>query len=516
MTGTDVITALFNGLSFSSILILTALGLAITFGVMRVINMAHGDMMMLGAYTGYVFTDPQSFPRLVRNLGANLAKLLNLVLRPDEPFQFPWQTDFGFSLNLYWAIPISFLVVGAFGFFLEVCLIRFLYTRPLDTLLATWGVGLMLQQLVRASIGADLHALSAPPQLQGHWGESESLGPFVQNWLFGANITNFRVFIIVFTTLSLVVVYLWFYKTGFGLKVRAVTQNRAMASALGISTRRVDSLTFALGTGLAGVAGCIFAHLYNFSPEMGNDYVVDAFMVVIMGGIGQLPGTIMAGILMGTSQSMAANLFAKAPLQTILSRLPFSDSFEQGWMVIGRNLILLACCAYVYRHLSSVGSSLGSSLDRRHRWSKALLPLCRGVLASAFFLAAVVEITDRQSYRDCLAGTASLPAFLEGALIRFLPLIELGLGSWLLWGRGARQATLAAAVLLGLYTLHGLVYYGDSGYACFLRLSPDSLDDVLKFFGTEMMARVIVLVAVLGLILYRPAGLFAPKERVYE
>jgi urea transport system permease protein len=513
MTGTDVITALFNGLSFSSILILTALGLAITFGVMRVINMAHGDMMMLGAYTGYIFTDAQSFPRLVRNLGANVAKLLNLVLRPEEPFQFQWQTDFGFSLNLYWAIPISFLVVGAFGYFLEVSLIRFLYTRPLDTLLATWGVGLMLQQLVRANIGADLHALSAPPQLQGHWGESESLKDFVKDWLFGANITNFRVFIIVFTTLCLVVVYLWFYKTRFGLKVRAVTQNRAMASALGISTRRVDSLTFALGTGLAGVAGCIFAHLYNFSPEMGNDYVVDAFMVVIMGGIGQLPGTIIAGILIGTSQSMAANLFAKAPLQTILARLPFSDSFEQGWVVIGRNLILLACCAYVYRSLTE------SALDRGQRgrgWSKVMLPLCRGVLASVFFLAAVVEITDRQSYRDCLAGTASVPAFLEGALIRFLPLIELAVGSWLLWGRGARQASLTAAVLLSLYTLHGLVYYGDSGYDCFLRLSPDSLDDVLKFFGTEMMARVIVLVAVLGLILYRPAGLFAPKERVYE
>jgi urea transport system permease protein len=272
---TDLITALFNGLSFSSILILAALGLGITFGVMRVINMAHGDMMMLGAYCGYLFSDPQAFSRVARSAGTIASNIRNYVYSSEAAVHYDWTTDITFQLGLYWVIPITFLVVGFVGYLMEVGLIRFLYGRPLDTLLATWGVGLVLQQVTRLLFGADLHRLSQPSFLEGKWEIAD------------ADITHFRLFIIVFTGFCLLAVYLWFNKTRFGLQIRAVTQNRPMASALGISTRRVDSLTFAFGTGLAGVAGCIMAHLYTFHPQMGHEYVVDAFIDCILGGAGE-------------------------------------------------------------------------------------------------------------------------------------------------------------------------------------------------------------------------------------
>jgi urea transport system permease protein len=259
MTATDFSAALSNSLSLSSILILTALGLAITFGVMRVINMAHGEMVMLGAYTAFVVTDP-------RYLG----------------------------LNVYWAIPASFIVIGFFGYLLEVCLIRFLYGRPLDTLLATWGVGMILQQSVQILFGSNVKEPPLVAELSGGW----TVG--------GLTIPKYRIFIVGVTLACLAAVYLWFYKTSFGLKIRAVVQNRAMASALGISTRRVDSLTFAFATGLAGVAGCIMAFLYGVSFNMGEEYVVNAFMVVILGGLGQVFGSVASGVIMGSGSSFLA------------------------------------------------------------------------------------------------------------------------------------------------------------------------------------------------------------------
>jgi urea transport system permease protein len=269
MNQTAFIEALFNGLSFSSILILTALGLAITFGVMRVINMAHGDMVMLGAYTGYV-----------------LAKY--------------W------DLNLFTAIPLAFLLVGLVGFLLEACLTRFLYKRPLDTLLATWGVGLVLQQAVRIAIGPDLHQLSLPSYLNYSWE------------MHGITFPIYRVFIVVVTALFLGALYFCFFKTSFGLKVRAVTQNRPMAAALGISTRQIDALTFALGTGLAGVAGCILGHIYPIKADMGGSYVVDAFMVVILGGVGQMSGTVAGGAVIGTGNSIVAKWLGNEPIAKVL------------------------------------------------------------------------------------------------------------------------------------------------------------------------------------------------------
>jgi urea transport system permease protein len=299
MSTTPFIEALFNGLSNSSILILTALGLAITFGVMRVINMAHGEMLMLGAYTGFVVTDPQGLPKLVSGLAgaSGLNTLLAWLLGDDN---FSLHTQFGLSLNLYYAIPIAFVVVGLVGYLLEVGLIRFLYGRPLDTLLATWGVGLMLQQVIRLIFGSDLKPLSWPVALRENW------------VLGGASIPYNRLFIIAVACVALVVVYLGFFRTPFGLKVRAVTQNRAMASAIGISTRQVDSLTFAFGTGLAGVAGCIFGHLFNVTPDMGTDYIVDAFMVVILGGMGRLSGTVLGGVVIGTAMSLLTKLFGNS------------------------------------------------------------------------------------------------------------------------------------------------------------------------------------------------------------
>lgn len=270
MTASDFGAALSNSLSLGSILILTALGLAITFGVMRVINMAHGDMLMLGAYTGFVVSSPKYL-----------------------------------DLNLFWAIPAAFLMVGFVGFLLEVCLIRFLYGRPLDTLLATWGVGMILQEAVKLQFGANLQETHLPDMLQG-------------GWIVGdLTIPVYRVFIVGITALSLLAVYLWFYHTSFGLKIRAVVQNRAMASAMGISTRRVDSLTFAFATGLAGVAGCILAHLYNIKYNMGGDYIVEAFMVVILGGMGQITGTVVGGGVIGTSLSFVEKYLGNTPMAKV-------------------------------------------------------------------------------------------------------------------------------------------------------------------------------------------------------
>ncbi len=288
MTPTALGEALSNSLSLGSILVLTAIGLAITFGVMRVINMAHGEMLMLGAYTAFVVTDPQLLPSWLNEVGAACG--------------FEWHIE----LNLFYAIPIAFLVVGFVGYLTEVFLIRYLYGRPLDTLLATWGLGLVFQQLVLLTFGANLKAVELPKVLVGNFQIGELALP------------HYRIFIVGFTLLCLLLVYLWFYGTSSGLKIRAVVQNRAMASALGISTRRVDSLTFAIATGLAGVAGCILGPLYNVNYTMGNQYVVDAFMVVILGGMGQLMGSIAAAVVIGTGTGFVEKMVEQPPMAKVI------------------------------------------------------------------------------------------------------------------------------------------------------------------------------------------------------
>jgi urea transport system permease protein len=288
MTTTALGEALSNSLSLSSILVLTAIGLAITFGVMRVINMAHGEMLMLGAYTAFVVTDPDYLPKWVNGF-------LDY---------FGYETDFEF--NLFLAIPIAFLVVGFVGYLTEVFLIRYLYGRPLDTLLATWGLGLIFQQTVNLIFGANLKAVELPKVLVGNIQVGDLALPY------------YRIFIVGFTLFCLLLVYLWFYQTSSGLKIRAVVQNRAMASALGISTRRVDAVTFAIATGLAGVAGSILGPLYNVNYTMGNQYVVDAFMVVILGGMGQLLGSIAGAVVIGTGTGFVEKMVEQPPMAKVI------------------------------------------------------------------------------------------------------------------------------------------------------------------------------------------------------
>jgi urea transport system permease protein len=276
MTASDISSALSNSLSLGSILILTALGLAITFGVMRVINMAHGEMLMLGAYVAVVVTDARFF-----------------------------------GSNLFVAIPASFLVVAFIGYLLEVSLIRFLYGRPLDTLLATWGVGIVIKQAVNLYFGARPEPMHLPDALQGGWNVGEHLH---LDSLREVQIPYYRLFIVGITLLCLLAVYVWFYKTSFGLKIRAVVQNRPMAAALGISTRRIDSLTFAFASGLAGLAGCILAHLYSVNYTMGENYIVDAFMVVTLGGMGNMAGSVGSGAMIGTGNSVVEKVLGNTPM----------------------------------------------------------------------------------------------------------------------------------------------------------------------------------------------------------
>ncbi|RAP73307.1 urea ABC transporter permease subunit UrtB [Paenibacillus montanisoli] len=260
-----IVLQLFNGISVSSILLLIALGLAITFGLMKVINMAHGELIMIGAYTAYV----------VQNLFA--------AYLPDAAF--------GWYFAL--AIPASFAVAFAFGLVLEMGLIRFLYGRPLDSLLATWGVGLVLQQIARSLFGAPNVGVTSPEWLNG------GITAFG-----GAVFPYKRLFIIGLVLVCLFVMYLYIYRSHSGRRMRAVMQNREMAACLGISTRSVDAVTFAIGSGIAGIAGCALTLIGPIGPSIGTYYIVDAFMVVVLGGVGKLVGTVFGALGIGLSNTL--------------------------------------------------------------------------------------------------------------------------------------------------------------------------------------------------------------------
>jgi urea transport system permease protein len=251
---------LFEGLSLGSVLLLAAIGLAITFGVMGVINMAHGEMIMLGAYSAFVC---QEFFRT--------------VLPPG------W-IDF----YLVVALPVAFLFAGLVGVLLERTVIRFLYGRPLETLLATWGIGLLLQQAIRSIFGAPNREVSNPGWMTGGF---DVIGGFMITWN--------RLCIILFCFIVLGALALILGKTTFGLQMRAVTQNRAMASAMGIRTARIDALTFGLGSGIAGMAGVALSQIGNVSPNLGGIYIVDSFLVVVFGGVGNLMGTLVGALTLG-------------------------------------------------------------------------------------------------------------------------------------------------------------------------------------------------------------------------
>jgi urea transport system permease protein len=253
----------FTGLSLFTILTLMALGLAIVFGLMGVINMAHGELMAMGAYTTY-FTSIVFSKYLPGLMGVYI--LVGIVL--------------------------AFCVTFAFGWLLERGFIRFLYKRPLDTMLATWGLSLILQQLFRQFINAKEVEVPTVRWLQGAWSVTE-----------GIALPLSRIFIIVLAVVTAVAVYLFLYRTRWGLRIRAVTQNRAMAGAAGINTEKVDAFTFALGCGLAGIAGSSFTMLASTGPTTGQAYIVDTFIVVVFGGVESLLGTIASAFMIGQMQS---------------------------------------------------------------------------------------------------------------------------------------------------------------------------------------------------------------------
>ena len=246
------------GISLGSVLLLAAIGLAITFGVMGVINMAHGEMVMLGAYTTYVVQD---------------------IIRDSAPSLFDW--------SLAIALPLAFLVSGGVGLAIERGIIRFLYGRPLETLLATWGVSLILQQAVRTIFGPTNQEVGNPSWMSGAF----EIGQLSITWN--------RMWIVVFTLTVFAILLFVMKRTSWGLHMRAVTQNRRMAGSMGIRTPWVDAFTFALGSGIAGIAGVALSQIDNVSPNLGQSYIIDSFMVVVFGGVGNLWGTLVGAFSLG-------------------------------------------------------------------------------------------------------------------------------------------------------------------------------------------------------------------------
>lgn len=251
------IETIFFGLSLGSVLVLAAIGLAITFGVIGVINMAHGELIMLGAYTTYVIQ--QLLPNAI-----------------------------GWSLLL--SVPAAFCVAGLTGILIERSVIRFLYGRPLETLLATFGISLILQQTVRSIFSPLNRSVITPEWMSG----SIVINPVL-------SLTTNRVTILIFSVIVFIALYLLLKKSSLGLQVRAVSQNRSMARAMGVRAARVDALTFGLGSGIAGIAGVALSQLTNVGPNLGQAYIIDSFMVVVFGGVGNLWGTLVGGLSLGVA-----------------------------------------------------------------------------------------------------------------------------------------------------------------------------------------------------------------------
>ncbi len=254
----------FSGLSLGSILIMIALGLSIVYGLAGVINMAHGEFLMIGAYTTYC---------------------IQSIMSPTS------------DLFFWISLPLAFLVSGIWGFVIERLIIRHLYSRPLESMLATWGVGLVLVQIARSLFG-DLTAVRTPSMLSGGW-------EVVQHLVLPYN----RLFIIFLSAFMITATYLVLYKSRLGLQIRAVTQNRRMSSCLGIETNKLDAMTFFLGSGLAGLAGAAMTLIGNVVPDMGQTYIVDSFLVVVTGGVGNIAGSIVSGFGIGFLFKMLESFF---------------------------------------------------------------------------------------------------------------------------------------------------------------------------------------------------------------
>lgn len=271
----NTVGTVFRGISSASVLLIIAIGLSITFGLMGVINMAHGELIAVGAYTTYI----------IQSIFAS-----GLALSPfGISISIPGMGLTGAGADAYFivALPCSFLVAALVGIAMERSVIRFLYRRPLESLLATWGVSLVMQQIFRLTFGPNNVQVSSPAWLSGNW--------TVNDIIFGWN----RLFVIGFAILIMIGVWLLLRKTSLGLVIRAVMQNRSMAACVGVRTDRVNMLTFGLGSGLAGLAGAFLSQIGNVGPGLGQNHIVDAFMTVVSGGVGNLAGTIVSALGIG-------------------------------------------------------------------------------------------------------------------------------------------------------------------------------------------------------------------------
>ena len=287
---------IFNGLSLSSIILLAALGLAITFGLMRVINMAHGEFMMIGAYTAYVVQ------RLVSGIFTNSG------------------ADIGYFVSIIIAFAVTFII----GSLLETFVVSRLYGREIDSLLATWGISLILQQAARSIFGTQGVLVKTPGVLSG------------SIKIAGASLSMTRLFIIVLVAVCLLGVWALMYHTNYGRQMRAVMQNRAMAQCMGINSRKIDNITFAIGSGLAGIAGCSIALLGSIDSTVGQNYIVNTFMAVVLGGVGKLLGTVLGSSIIGFSsigfETITSSSIAKAIVLLII--IVFLQKKPQGLFTV--------------------------------------------------------------------------------------------------------------------------------------------------------------------------------------
>ena len=287
---------IFNGLSLSSIILLASLGLAITFGLMRVINMAHGEFMMIGAYTAYVVQ------RLVSQIFTNSG------------------ADIGYFISIIIAFAVTFII----GSLLETFVVSRLYGREIDSLLATWGISLILQQAARTIFGTQGVLVKTPSVLSG----SIKIG--------GASLSMTRLFIIVLVAVCLLGVWALMYHTNYGRQMRAVMQNRAMAQCMGINSRKIDNITFSIGSGLAGIAGCSIALLGSIDSTVGQNYIVNTFMAFVLGGVGTLLGTVLGSSIIGFSsigfETITSSSIAKAIVLLII--IVFLQKKPQGLFTV--------------------------------------------------------------------------------------------------------------------------------------------------------------------------------------
>jgi urea transport system permease protein len=317
----DFFGTIFRGVSLGSVLLVVALGLAITFGLMGVINMAHGEMMVVGGYATY-------FVQCFFGAGISLAPFGFQFSLPGLGFS---ETSGMYQSYFLFALPIAFFSAACAGLLLERSVIQFLYRRPLESLLATWGVSLVLQQLFRLIFGPANAPVYSPAWLLG----SFSVGGVIMNYN--------RVFVIGFAIVIVVGTALLLSKTPLGLLIRAVMQDRNMASCMGVRTERINMLTFAFGSGLAGLAGAFLSQIGNIGPSTGQTYIVDAFMVVVVGGIGNLIGTVISALGIGTVDQI---------LQTVL-RNP----------VIGKVLVLVGIILFLQWKPSGLFATKGRGLE---------------------------------------------------------------------------------------------------------------------------------------------------------